>query len=152
MGNSLELEWLFALCCGLFIDLFDHLFHLRRVHVAGKLGLYSSWMYGRRADPALTMPLIKSNREEDVGGLRAPVSQEGFVLLGLKVGIVQVDIAETVPWGSKVDQASAVLDQLRDAVHKDEVAQVIGPELRLETILCLAERSRHYAGIGADHI
>src|SRR5579863_8030922 len=96
-GNSFELKRLFALRCCLFIDLFDHLFHLRRVHVAGKLGLYASWMYGRRADPALMMPLIESNCEEDVGGLRAPVSQEGFVMRGLKVGIVQVDIAETVP-------------------------------------------------------
>src|SRR5260370_40547470 len=50
-----------------------------------KLGLYASWMYGRRADPALTMPLIESNCEEDVCGLRTPISQEGFVLRGLKV-------------------------------------------------------------------
>jgi hypothetical protein len=63
VGNGFELERFFALCCGLFIDLFDHLFHLRRVHVAGTLGLYASWMYGRRVDPALTMPLIESNCE-----------------------------------------------------------------------------------------
>jgi hypothetical protein len=54
-------------------------------------------MYGRRADPALTMPLIESNCEEDICGFRAPVSQEGLVRRGLKVGIIQVDIAETVP-------------------------------------------------------
>ena len=92
MGNGLELERLFALCCGLFIDLFDHLFHLRRVHVAGKLGLYASWMYGRRADTALTMPAVELNCKENIRSLRAPVSQEGFVRRGLKVRIVQVDI------------------------------------------------------------
>jgi hypothetical protein len=98
------------------------------------------------------MPLIESNCEEDVRGLRAPVRYEGFVRRRLKVGIVQIHIAETVPGGREVDQASAVLDQLRDAIHKYEVAQVIGPELCLETILCLPDRSRHNTGICDDHI
>src|ERR1700735_2254393 len=100
-------------------------------------------MYGRRADPAITMPLIEGNCKQDVCGFRPPVSHKGFVRRGLKVGIVQVHIAETVPRGSKGDQASAVPDQLCDAVHKDEVTQVIGTELRLETILRLPQRSRH---------
>src|SRR5579863_4639984 len=51
VGNCFELERLFAPCCCLFIDLFEHLFHLRRIHVAGKLSLYAPWMHGRSADP-----------------------------------------------------------------------------------------------------
>src|SRR5882757_763226 len=110
LRNRFELKRSFAFCCGLFIDLVDHLFQVSRVHVAAELGLYASWMYSRRADPALSMPLIESNGEEDVGGLRAPVGYKGFVLRRLKVGIVQVHIAEAVTCGREVDQAPAVLD------------------------------------------
>jgi hypothetical protein len=40
-----------------------------QIHVAGKLSLYDSWMYSRRADPAISMPPIECNCEEDVCGL-----------------------------------------------------------------------------------
>jgi hypothetical protein len=117
-----------------------------------EFGHDAAGMYGCGAHVAVTMTAIKLHCEKDVRGLRTPVCPAGIVRGRRKVGIIQVDIAETMPRGRKVDQASAVLDQLRDAVHKDKVAQVIGAELRFETILGLPERSRHHAGICDDHI
>src|ERR1700722_20937872 len=57
-----------------------------------------------------------------------------------------------MPWGGKIHQPPAVLNQLRDAVYKDKVPQVVGSELRLETIRSLAEWGRHHASVGNDHI
>jgi len=42
------------------------------IPVAGKLGLFASWMYSRRPHPALSMLLIESNCEEDIGVFERP--------------------------------------------------------------------------------
>jgi hypothetical protein len=85
------------------------------------------------------MPAVELHSEKNIRGLRAPISHKRLVRRRLKVEIVQVDIAETVPLGGKVHQPSAILDELRDSVHKDEVAQMVGAKLRFEAILRLAD-------------
>ena len=67
-----------------------------------------------------------------------------------KFGIVEVDVRIAVAGGRDVHQPAARRDQRGDAVHQHEVAEVIGPELRLEPIGGVPERRAHHAGIG-DH-
>src|ERR1700722_2406671 len=112
----------------------------------------AAWMHSRTAHAAVTMPAVELDRKKNIRSLGAPISHEWRVRRRLKVGIVQVDIAVTVSCRGKVHQTSAILDQLRYAVHKHEVTQVIRAELRFEAILCLPERSRHHAGIGDEYI
>ena len=79
------------------IDLFDHRLNVARVHVAGQFGLYASRMHGRCAHATLPMPLVESNGKEDVRRLRSAVGNEGLVGRSLKVGILEIDVGETVP-------------------------------------------------------
>ena len=57
-----------------------------------------------------------------------------------------------MPGRREVDQASAGANQRDNPVYKDKVAEVIGAELRLKAVHRMAQWSRHYSGIGDDHI
>jgi len=52
----------------------------------------------------------------------------------------------------QVDQSTSGADQRCNPVHEDEVAQVIGAELRLEVVRGIGKRCGHDARVGDDHI
>src|ERR1700676_4186425 len=105
-------------------------------------------MYGRGAHAMLAMPMIESNSKEDVRSLRATISNKWFIGRPLKVGIVQVHVGEAVAGRGQIDQPRPGTHQRRNPVDEDKVSQVIGPELRLEPVCRVAERSGHDSRVG----
>ena len=97
-------------------------------------------MDGCRTDAALAMPLVESNREENVRRLRPSISDEGLIRRALKVGIVKIDIGEAVTRRRQVDQPASRADKRRNLIHQHKVAQVIGAKLRLEAVRRMSTR------------
>ena len=102
--------------------------------------------------PRGAVALVERDREQDVGGFRAPVGHEGAVRRAFETGIVEIDVGKAVPGGGKTHQSRAVAHQRRDAVDQYEMAKVVGTELRLEAVGCSAEGRSHHARIGDDEV
>src|SRR5215467_11952805 len=98
------------------------------------------------------MTPVELDGEQDVGGLRTAVGDKRLVRRTLEVGIVQLHVGVAVARRRQVDQTAARLDERRDPVHEDEMAQMIGAELRFKTVQGLAKRRGHHAGVGDDDI
>src|ERR1700721_889906 len=109
-------------------------------------------MYGRSTYAPLPMPTVESHREENVRRLRTAVRKKRIVRRPLEIGIVQVDIGETMTCRRQVDQPPPFGDERRNPIDKHEVAQMVGAELRLKPIRRMAERGGHHSGIGDDHV
>src|SRR6476619_5342902 len=115
-----------------------------------KLGLDASRMDGGGSNPAVAMPQVERYREKDVGCLRATVCNPLVVRSALEVGVLKIDAGVTVPRGCEIDQPCACSKKRRNPVHQDEVAEVVGAELRFESIFGMTEWCRHDTGIGND--
>ena len=102
--------------------------------------------------PRLAMPLVESNREENVGCLGPAVSDERIVSRPLEIGVVEVHIGEAMPGRREVDKASACANQRGNAIYQYEVAQVVGAELRLKAVHGVPKWSRHDSCIRYDHV
>jgi hypothetical protein len=70
----------------------------------------------------------------------------------LKIRIVEVDIGAAMSRRRKIDEPGAGLHQRRDPVDQNEMAEVIGPELRLEPVRRLAEWRPRNASVGDDEV
>ena len=99
-------------------------------------------MHGRRPHPVALVAPVELDGEQDVGGLRAAIGAELGIGRALEIRIVEIDVGESVARRGQVDQARARLQQRGDAVDEDEMAQMVGAELGLETVggLTLAGR------------
>src|SRR5690606_31804486 len=115
-------------------------------HVTAKLGADAARMHRNAANAAIAPAPVKLYREQHVCGLCATVSHPRLILGALEVRIVEIDIAAAVTGGGEAHESSACAQQRRNLIYEHEVPQVIGAELRLETILSLTERRRHHAG------
>src|SRR5260370_12907096 len=102
---------------------------------------------GCRTDAAPAMPLVEGNREENVGCLGPAVSHKRIVSRPLEIGVVEVHIGEAMPGRREVDQASAGANQRGNAIDEYEMAEMIGPELRLKAVHGVPQCSRHYSSI-----
>src|SRR5579864_4556781 len=152
LRNRFQLEGCLAFRGKLLVDLGDHRFKAADIGVAAQFGPYTARMYGGGADTAFTVPVIEGNGKEDVGGLRAAIRDEGFILRALKVWILQVNVGITMACGGEVDQPSSGADERSNPVDEDEVAQMVGAELHLEAVLRVGKRCGHHPRIGDDYI
>jgi hypothetical protein len=98
------------------------------------------------------MAFVEGQGEEDVRGFRAAIGDEGIVGGPLKVGVFKVNVRVAVTGGREVDKASAVAEERCDAVDEDEVAEVVGAELRLKAVGGVSKGRCHYAGVGDDDV
>src|SRR5262249_32264841 len=106
LRNGLPLEWSLTFRLQLLIDLVHQVLNLARARIAGQLGLYCSRMHCRSAHPAIPMPSIEGNGEEDVRRLRSAISDHGIVGRPLKIGIFEVDIGNAVTRRRKINHPS----------------------------------------------
>ena len=65
--------------------------------MTAEFGVDASRMDGYRTDAAPAMALVECNREENVGCLGPAVCDERIVSRPLEIGVVEVDIGETMP-------------------------------------------------------
>ena len=84
--------------------------------------------------------------------LRTAVGHERVVRRANEIGIVEINVGETVSRRRQVDHTGTRAKQRSDAVDEHKMSQVIGAELRLKTIGGVAERSGHHAGVGDDPV
>src|ERR1700743_768705 len=98
------------------------------------------------------MALVEFNREEDVRRFRAAVGDVRVVGRPLEAGIVEIDVGETMSGRRDVDEAATVAKKRRDAVNKDEVAEVVRAELRFESIGSVAKRRGHHTSVGDNDV
>ena len=152
LGDGLPLEGRLAGFGELLVDAVDEALEHPIVHVASELSLDASGMNGGGADATAAMTLVEGNGEEDVRGLRSAVGDEGLVGRALEVGVFEVDVGITVACRGQIDEAAAGAQQRSDAVDEDEVAEMIGAELRLEAVGGAAEGSGHDPGVGDDDV
>src|SRR5271157_4752134 len=101
--------------------------------MAAELGLNSSRMDCGRAHAASFEPAVESHRVQNICGLRAAVRGKGLIGSPLEIRIFKVDIAYLVTSRGERDDSSAGSQQRHQPIDEDEVPQMIGPELRLET-------------------
>ncbi len=80
----------------LLVHLLDHALYVALIEMPSQLGLNAAGMDGCRADAARPMSLIKSHREQNVGRLRAPVSQERVVGRVLEIRVLEIHVGEAV--------------------------------------------------------
>src|SRR5580658_8521645 len=66
LRDGLPLEGSLAVCRQLLIHLIDQRLYLAGVDMTGQLSVYDSRMHGRGAHPALPMPPVETNREQDI--------------------------------------------------------------------------------------
>ena len=123
------------------------LLHQLLVHIPTQVGIDATRMQGIRPDARLgQQPLVERKSEEHVGHLGLAVGVPGFVLfrtLG-EAGVVPADAAaEDAALGGDVDDLGLLgllarfggCSELgQDVVRQDEVAEVGGGELQLETV------------------
>src|SRR5262245_36325957 len=114
--------------------------------------MYTARMHRRCTYASLTVPLVELNREQDVGRLRSAIRDERFVGRPLEVRIFQIDIGEAVTCRRQVDHAPAFAKQRREPIDQYEVTEVIGAELRFESISRMPKRCCHYSRICDDHV
>ena len=80
------------------------------------------------------------------------VGEPGLVVALLPVEIVDVAGAEDMGAGAQSDDARAGGEGREQGRRPSEVAQVIGAELGLESIVGLAFRTHHHAGIVEEQV
>src|SRR5208282_149561 len=151
LWNGLELKRALALFRSLLSGLIDHLLDCVGAHMPAQFGLNASRMDSRRAH-AIPVALIEGNREKDIGCLRPAVGNEWIIRRPLKVGIREIHIRKAVTGRRKVDQPSAFAEKRCNAVHQDEVPEVIGAELGLEPIGSVAKGCGHNSGVSDNRI
>src|SRR5580658_5273341 len=100
-------------------------------------------MHSRGTHATLAVPLVESNREEDIRRLRAAIGDHRVVEGPLKVGILQIYVGYAMTGGRQVDQPSSGTDQWRNPVDEDKVTEMICAELRFKAVHRVAERSGH---------
>ena len=120
--------------------------------VAGEFGFNNAGVDGGGANTAGAMPLVEFDGEENVGGFRAAVGDERIVRSAFETGIGEIDVGVAMSCGRKIDEAAARAEERRDAIDEDEVAEMIGAELRFESVGGFAEGSGHHAGVGDDDV
>lgn len=152
LGNCLEFKRAFTLGGELFVNVIYQRLKLIGSHVPSQFGFDSTGMDRSRANSTPAMARIERDRKEDVSRLGSAIGNKGFVRRLFKAGIFQIHIGEAMSGRSEINQASSVVDQGRNLVHEDEVAQVIGSKLGFESIRRMTKRSGHDAGIGNDHV
>ena len=118
--------------------------------MAVKLGPDPARMQRRGPHPARLVPAVELHREQDIRGLGTAIGNIRLVGRALEIRVVQIDIRRAVTVRRHIHQPSAGGDQPRDAVHQHEMADMVGAELRFETIHRVPVRRAHDAGIG-DH-
>jgi hypothetical protein len=126
LRDGLPLEGRLPLGCELLIHLVDHFLYLAGIDIAPQLRVYASRMHSRSAHATIPMPLVESNREEDVGRLRSAISNEGIIGCSLKVGIFEIYVRKAMARRRQVDQPPSYANETRNPVHQDKVAQMIG--------------------------
>src|ERR1700687_2626434 len=111
LRNGLPLEGRFTLHRQLLIHLVDDPLYATRIDVATEFRIDASGVHGRRAHTTLTVPLVESNSEEDIGRLRSAVGNEGLIRHPFEVGIIEVNVGVAVPRRGQVDQPPSCADQ-----------------------------------------
>ena len=110
----------------------------------------TTWVYGER-DDSLARQLAG---KKDVGCLCLAVPTPSIVVFAaIEVDIVQSAGSDHVAIAGEVDYAGVLPSGLNlgvDERRKQEVAKVVGGELRLDVVLVSGEGDRHDAGI-VDH-
>src|SRR5262245_20223812 len=152
LRNGLPLERTLAFGGELLVDLINQRLHAAGVYVAAEFSGNGAGMDRGGPNAARAMAPVKFNGEEDVGCLGAAIGDEGFIGCSLEIWIVEVYVRKAVAGGREIDQAAACAKQGRDAVDENEVAEVIGAELRLEAVARLRKRRGHDSGIGDDQV
>ena len=109
-------------------------------------------MHGERADAPVAQPPVECDGVQDVGGLCRAVCGELVIGAVLPVGVIQIDVTETVPLRGQVDDAGArdELPPQQDGERK--MAQMVCPELRFESVVGAAERGEHHPGVVHQHL
>ncbi len=96
LRNRLPLKGSLTLNRKLLIHLVNHRLQAAAIHMSPQLRLYASRMHRGSPHPALPMPPIESNREQNVRRFRPPVSNERIVRRPLKANILKVDVGEAM--------------------------------------------------------
>ena len=120
--------------------------------MAGKVGLYPAGVHRRAPNPAITMATVELHSEQDVGRLGAAVGGHGIIVGPVRAGIVQIYVDVAVAGRGEDHQSSALAHQRRNGINQDEVAEMVGPELRLEAVGGEPLRAGHDARIGDHHV
>src|SRR5271170_1920603 len=79
LRDGLPLKGWLALGGELLIDLSEEGRNPAGIHIAAQLGMDAAGVYCSSADAAPFVPLVESDGEENVGGLRAAIGDEGLV-------------------------------------------------------------------------
>src|SRR5205823_8920519 len=106
LRDRLVLERLSSLCRGLHVDSIDRRLQLSGVQMPTQFGPDASRMDGGASNSAAAMVRVESNCKKDVGRLRAAVGNPWVVRSALEVGVLKIDVGETVPRGCEIDQPS----------------------------------------------
>ena len=109
-------------------------------------------MDGGGADSAILVAAVELDREQDVGGLRPAVRRPRVIGRALEIRIVEIDVGNLMAGRRQIHQPRARLHQRRDPIDQHEMAEMVGPELRLEPVRRLAGWRRHDARIADDEI
>lgn len=154
LRHALELEGRPAGGRILRVDLIDAFLQGVRVFesMAPELGRNAAWMNGRGAHAPFLVAAVEFDCEEDVCSLGTAIGGPRIVRGLFEIGVVEIDIGETMTRRGKLNEPATARDQWGDAVHKDKMAKVIGAELRLETVSGVAKGAGHDASIGDDKI
>src|SRR5258708_4514628 len=152
LRNGLPLEGPLTLSRKLLVHLFHDPLNAARIYVATQFGLYASRMHSRAPHATLALPLVERHAEHAVCRLRSALRDGWLIGRPLKVGILKVNVRETVTGRRQIDQSPSCAKKARNPVHQDKVAEVIGAELCFKAVRCMSERCRHHSCIGDDHV
>ena len=130
----------------------DEIFEASRIDVARELGLDDTGVNGGGANATGAMTLVEFDREENVGGFRAAIGDEGIVRRAFETGIGEIDVGVAMSGGGEVDEAAAGSQQRCDAIHENKVTEMVGAELRFKSVGGFAEGRRHHARVGDDDV
>ena len=122
LRHGLELEGRLAGGGMLGVDIVNELLQRIRIleGVTAKLRGDAAGMDGGGADAVRLVAAVEFDGEENVRRLGAAIGLPGVIGGLLEIGIVEIDIRETMPGGGKGDEARAVAHQGRDAIDEDE--------------------------------
>jgi hypothetical protein len=150
--KTLPLQRAFAFGFQTFVDLLDALFDKSQVGVAREFGFDDAGVHGSGANSTVAIAIVEFDGEENICGFRAAVGDIGIVGCAFETGIVEIDVGKAVTGGRYIDEAAASTKKRHDAIDEDEVAEVIGAELRFEAVGGVTERRGHHAGVGDDDV
>jgi hypothetical protein len=86
------------------------------------------------AHATVAMPFVERDGEQDIRRLGSAVGDERVLRSALEVGIMQVDIRETMALRREIDNSASFADKWRNADYQDKVAQQIRAELRFKSV------------------